>query len=62
MNRYYFRKKNRRKNTKLGTIQIKKSFGYGCEKEKVEYSTLSELALKNNMSISQVKKIISEDK
>jgi len=46
----------------LGTIQIKKSFGYGCEKEKVEYSTLSELALKNNMSISQVKKIISEDK
>ena len=57
MNRYILEK-----NTKLGTIQVKKSFGYGCEKEKVEYSTLSELALKNNMSISQVKKIISEDK
>ena len=35
---------------------------YGCEKEKIEYSTLSELATKNDMSISQVKKIISEDK
>ena len=62
MNRYILERKIEEKNTKLGTIQIKKSFGYGCEKEKVEYSTLSKLALKNNMSISQVKKIISEDK
>lgn len=62
MNRYILERKIEEKNTNLGTIQIKKSFGYGCEKEKVEYSTLSELALKNNMSISQVKKIISEDK
>ena len=62
MNRYILERKIEEKNTKLGTIQVKKSFGYGCEKEKVEYSTLSELALKNNMSISQVKKIISEDK
>lgn len=62
MNRYILERKIEEKNTKLGTIQIKKSFGYGCENEKVEYSTLSELALKNNMSISQVKKIISEDK
>lgn len=62
MNRYVLERKNEEKNTKLGTIQVKKSFGYGCEKEKIEYSTLSDLAIKNNMSISQVKKIISEDK
>lgn len=62
MNRYVLNRKIEEKHTKLGTIQVKKSFGYGCEKEKVEYSTLSELALKNNMSISQVKKLISEDK
>ena len=62
MNRYVLNRKIEEKNTKLGTIQVKKSFGYGCEKEKVEYSTLSELALKNDMSISQVKKLISEDK
>lgn len=62
MNRYVLNRKIEEKHTKLGTIQVKKSFGYGCEKEKIEYSTLSELATKNNMSISQVKKIISEDK
>jgi uncharacterized protein (TIGR00299 family) protein len=62
MNRYILERKIEEKNTKLGTIQVKKSFGYGCEKEKIEYSTLSELATKNDMSISQVKKIISEDK
>lgn len=62
MNRYVLERKNEEKNTKLGIIQVKKSFGYGCEKEKIEYSTLSDLAIKNNMSISQVKKIISEDK
>ncbi len=62
MNRYILERKIEEKNTKLGTIQVKKSFGYGCEKEKIEYSTLSELATKNDMSISQVKKLISEDK
>ena len=62
MNRYVLNRKIEEKHTKLGTIQVKKSFGYGCEKEKIEYSTLSELATKNDMSISQVKKIISEDK
>lgn len=62
MNRYVLNRKIEEKHTKLGTIQVKKSFGYGCEKEKIEYSTLSELATKNDMSISQVKKLISEDK
>ena len=62
MNRYIVERNIDEKNNKLCTIEVVKSFGYGCEKEKVEYSTLSELALKNNMSISQVKKIISEDK
>ena len=59
MNRYVLNRKIEEKHTKLGTIQVKKSFGYGCEKEKIEYSTLSELATKNDMSISQVKKLIS---
>lgn len=62
MNRYVLNRKIEEKHTKLGTIQVKKSFGYGCEKEKIEYSTLSKLATKNDMSISQVKKLISEDK
>ena len=60
MNRYVLNRKIEEKHTKLGTIQVKKSFGYGCEKEKIEYSTLSELATKNDMSISQVKKLFQK--
>ncbi len=49
-------------NTSTLLISLRSMRNLLPEKEKVEYSTLSELALKNNMSISQVKKIISEDK
>ncbi len=46
--------------TPLGTVRVKRSKGYGVQKEKLEYDDLSLIADENNISIHEVKKIIEE--
>lgn len=60
LNRYILERKIAEKETKLGTVQIKKSYGYGYKKEKVEFEDIAKLARENNLSLNQVRKIIGE--
>lgn len=61
LNRYVMNRKTEYVKTNFGEIRIKKSSGYGVEKEKYEYDDIAEIADKNNMSITEVLKEIEKD-
>lgn len=44
------------KSTELGDIRAKKSFGWGIEREKIEYDDIVKIAREKDLSISEVKK------
>ncbi|MCR5303770.1 MAG: nickel pincer cofactor biosynthesis protein LarC [Lachnospiraceae bacterium] len=45
-------------NTPLGAVRYKVSKGFGTERRKPEYEDLSEIALKNGMSLDEVRRIV----
>jgi len=46
------------KSTKFGDVRVKKAFGWGVEREKVEYDDIVEIARNRDISMSEVKKSI----
>lgn len=46
--------------TNFGKVRVKKSFGYGAEKEKWEYEDLKKIAKEQNLSLREIKDIIKK--
>lgn len=59
-NRYTLDRKEETVETEYGPVRIKKVFGWNITREKAEYEDLAGIAREQNMSISQVKKIVEE--
>ena len=60
--RYTLDRKTEIEHTPLGNIHSKVCEGYGVQKMKYEYEDLKQLAMDNNMSIYEIKKIIENHK
>lgn len=54
--RYTLRREELTKDTPYGKIRVKRSFGYGTEKEKPEYEDIARIAKDKDISIAEVKK------
>ena len=48
--------------TNFGKVRIKKSLGYGIEKEKWEYEDLKKIATEQNLSLREIKDKIKKTK
>jgi hypothetical protein len=60
LNRYVLDRKIEKIHTQLGNLDVKKSSGFGVEKEKLEFEDLKKFADANNLSINEVKKLIDK--
>lgn len=58
--RYVLNREEKTIETKYGSIRIKESTGYGISKSKAEYNDIENIALKNNISITEVKNSIKK--
>lgn len=54
-NRFTLEREIYEKETKFGTVRIKKSFGYGISREKAEFEDLASLAKKHNLTLLEIK-------
>lgn len=61
LNRYTLERKNERINTPFGKVRIKKSTGFGTQKEKIEHDDLEKIADNNNLSIDEIRRIINSN-
>lgn len=59
--RYILKRESSVKKTSLGDVRIKTSTGYGKTTAKYEYDDLSEIALKNNMSLREVRALVEKE-
>lgn len=58
--RYVLNRKIETVETKFGDVRLKKSSGYGVDRCKYEYEDLKKIAEREDLSISEVKKLIGE--
>ena len=56
--RYVLDRKMETVETKFGDVRFKKSSGYGVDRCKYEYEDLKQIADRENLSISEVRKLI----
>ena len=56
--RYKLTRRMRENDTLYGPVRVKKSSGYGVEREKLEYEDLARIAREQNLSLREVKEII----
>lgn len=48
--------------TEYGTVRVKKAYGYGVEKEKLEYEDLKEIADRTGKSVGEIRKDLQKMK
>ncbi len=60
-NRYVLQRSTETVETKYGPVRIKKAEGWGVSREKPEYDDLTKIAREQDISISEVRKLLSED-
>ena len=48
--------------TEDGEVRVKHVSGYGISREKIEYEDLSKIALKNDISLFEARKLVTESK
>lgn len=60
--RYVLSRANEAVLTPYGRVRLKKSFGYGVQKEKYEYDDISKIAKENGLSLNDVKSLIDKSK
>lgn len=60
--RYTLQRSIEEVHTSLGMVHIKKSSGYGIQREKLEYNDLASIAEKNHMSIAEVRNQINKER
>lgn len=53
--RYVLSRKTETIDTEFGPVRVKKSYGYGVERSKLEYDDISEIARKNGLSLEEVR-------
>ncbi|MBR1444137.1 MAG: nickel pincer cofactor biosynthesis protein LarC [Firmicutes bacterium] len=53
--RYIMGREEAVENTEYGEIRYKRSYGFDMEKKKYEYDDIAKIAIRNNMSISEIK-------
>ena len=58
--RYELARRSERRNTALGTAEVKISEGFGVHREKMEYASLKQLAEKSGRSLAEVRAILAE--
>lgn len=56
--RYVLRREIEERKTGLGTVRVKRSAGYGVEREKYEYDDLAALAREKGLSLADVKALL----
>jgi len=60
--RYVLSRANEAVSTPYGKVRLKKSFGYGVQKEKYEYDDISKIAKDNGLSLNDVKRLMDKSK
>lgn len=56
--RYVLRREVEKRQTALGPVRVKRSVGYGVEREKIEFEDLAAIAREKGMSLAQVRDMI----
>lgn len=60
-NRMILKRKEEVRKTEYGPVRVKKTYGYGVEKEKLEYEDLKEIANRTGKSIGEIRKDLQKD-
>ncbi|MDE6435634.1 MAG: LarC family nickel insertion protein [Lachnospiraceae bacterium] len=60
-NRMILKRKEEVRETEYGSVRVKKTYGYGVEKEKLEYEDLKEIANRTGKSIGEIRKDLQEN-
>ncbi|NLH62824.1 MAG: nickel pincer cofactor biosynthesis protein LarC [Erysipelotrichaceae bacterium] len=60
--RYTMQRQIIEEKTSLGTVHIKRSHGYGTDREKIEYTDLAEIADREHLSIAEVRAEIQKER
>jgi uncharacterized protein (TIGR00299 family) protein len=60
--RYTMQRQIIEEKTSLGTVHIKRSQGYGTDREKIEYADLAEIAEREHLSIAEVRAKIQKER
>lgn len=61
-NRMILKRKEEILKTEYGTVRVKKAYGYGVEKEKLEYEDLKEIADRTGKSVGEIRKDLQKMK
>lgn len=61
-NRMILKRKEEIFKTEYGTVRVKKAYGYGVEKEKLEYEDLKEIADRTGKSVGEIRKELQKMK
>lgn len=61
-NRYILKRYITKIPTEDGVVRVKHVSGYGISREKIEYEDLSKIALKNDISLFEARKLVTESK
>ena len=56
--RYILKREMQHKETSLGQVRVKRSYGWGADRRKAEYDDLSAIALREDLSLREVKERI----
>ncbi|MDD7732421.1 MAG: DUF111 family protein, partial [Firmicutes bacterium] len=60
--RYLLRREVEKYESSMGPISVKKSLGYGCQKEKYEYEDIARLARKEKEPLEKIRMILDQER
>lgn len=60
--RYLLRREVEKYESSMGPVSVKKSLGYGCQKEKYEYEDIARLARKEKEPLEKIRRILDQER
>lgn len=60
--RYLLRRDIEKYESSMGPVSVKKSLGYGCQKEKYEYEDIARLARKEKEPLEKIRRILDQER
>ncbi|WP_019133379.1 nickel pincer cofactor biosynthesis protein LarC [Kallipyga massiliensis] len=60
--RYLLRREVEKYGSSMGPVSVKKSLGYGCQKEKYEYEDIARLARKEKEPLEKIRRILDQER
>lgn len=60
--RYLLRREVEKYESSMGPVSVKKSLGYGCQKEKYEYEDIARLARKEKEPVEKIRRILDQER